>query len=177
MSAVCVRSLGGLHGIFRRPVRPVRTLVFLLTLAAAALGSHDLKAQTSDAARAEAVRTDQPWCLQRSQHEPPACIFDNFPSCVIAGFKEGGNCISNPGPAAAAPSVDPAQRRRAARPPAASRQQDASAAPQQSAAASAQSAQSAQPAQKRRKLTQAEREKIFSDFQNWRAQRADTKTH
>jgi hypothetical protein len=170
MSAACVPSLDGLHRAFRRPGPPFLAFVFLLTLAAACLGSDELKAQTPGAdapPRAEPLRTDQPWCLQRSETDRPNCIYDNFPSCFLAGFKEGGNCISNPGPAATAPPPDQAPRRRAAR--------QASPPPQaQSFAAQPQTAQAAaQPAQP----AQAEREKLFNDFQTWRAQRADSKTH
>jgi len=174
MSAFCVPSSGGLHRFFRLFANSIVAFGLVLTLAAVDVGGHGVQAQ---APAAEPPRTEAPaWCLQRSEKDPPHCIYDSFPSCVIAGFKEGGYCISNPGPtaAAAATPADQAQRRRTAR--AAPAQPNAAPSSQQNAAAGAQASQTAQ-AQRRRKLTAAEREKIFNDFQNWRAQRGDDKAH
>jgi len=153
-------------------------VAFIVTLAAVDVGLHGVQAQTPGA---EPPRNEAPaWCLQRSENERPNCVYDSFPSCVIASFKEGASCVANPGPAAAAPPADQAQRRRAAR--TASSQQTSAAsraaapAQQQSAAAAQQNPQTTQ-ASRRRKLTAAEREKIFNDFQAWRAQRGDDKAH
>jgi len=182
MWAVCVPSLDGWHRALRTLIHSIAVLGFVLALAAIDGGTRSLKAQI---AAAEPPRTEAPgWCLQRSETDRPNCIYDSFPSCVLAGFKEGGYCISNPGPTAGATGTAPseqAQRKRAPRQAAPSQAQSFAAPPQTSqsdAAAATQAA--AQPAQsgqtKRRKLTQAEREKIFSDFQTWRAQRADPNT-
>ena len=160
----CVASLG--HS--RRIVSGIAGAVAaFLALNAADLGIQQAKAQT---AVAEAPRTDAAWCLQRNiQGEPPTCIYETLPSCFLAGFRDGGYCISNPGPAAAqaaTPSADQAQRRRAARAAAPQTQKQT-----QTGAVPAQDGQ----APRRRRLSDAEREKLFKDFQSWREQRAETK--
>ena len=172
MSAFCVPSSGGLHRVFRPFANSIVALGLVLTLAAVDVGGHGVQAQ---APAAEPPRTEAPaWCLQRSEKDPPHCIYDSFPSCVIAGFKEGGYCISNPGPSAAAGTAPEQSRKRTAR---ATPQQNAAAPAQQNAAAAPQQNPQTAQAPRRRKLTAAEREKIFNDFQNWRAQRGDDKAH
>lgn len=166
MSADVVRvpSLGSPHRALKRYASRT-ALTAAIALALAASGFSTLKAQTArgPAAQAEQSQVTAAWCMQRNDSaDPPICAYDSFPSCFIAGFKEGGYCISNPGPAAATvPPADHAARRRVAR----------SAPPQpQNGMAPGNGQQTAQ-APRKRQLTAAEREKIFNDFQRWREQR------
>jgi hypothetical protein len=170
MSADVVRvpSLGSPHRVLHRSAM---SAAIALALAAGGFGVRDLKAQTvrAEAAQAEPPRVAPAWCLQRNESaDPPICAYDSFPSCFIAGFKEGGYCIANPGPAAATvPSADQAARRRVAR----------SAPPQpQNGVGPAPNGQPTAQAPRKRQLTAAEREKIFNDFQRWREQRGEPKS-
>src|SRR5262249_41876656 len=136
MSAGCVPSLDALHRFLRRSINPVIAVSGFVLAFGAVDVTHGLKGQTAGAesARAEPVRTDLPWSLPRSATEPLICSYDNFPTCLLAGFREGGSCVSNPGPAAATASPgDSAPRRRTARSTPAqqpgARQSTASAAP------------------------------------------------
>jgi len=148
---------------FHRRAAPF--IAAIAVVAVVAVGLDELKAETL---APDAPSTAAPWCLKRNGNEPPVCSYDNFPSCFIAGFREGGSCVSNPGLGAAATQqpADQAARRRVAR--STSGQQSAS----QAAAASQ---QNGQPARKRKQLSDAERDKLFKDFQRWREQRAETK--
>jgi len=166
MSADVVRvpSLGSPHR-HRSVPQTVATAAIALALAVGGLGTRDVKAQTvvAEAARAKPPEPAAAWCLQRNESsDPPICAYDSFPSCFIAGFKEGGYCISNPGQAAATvPPPDQAARRRVAR----------SASPTPNGASPAPNGQAQAP--RKRQLTAAEREKIFNDFQRWREQRGE----
>ena len=158
----CIPLVSSIHRLAAPLIAP---FAVVLAIAAVALGIDELKAQTLTP---DAPSTTAPWCLQRNANEPPICSYDNFPSCFIAGFREGGSCVSNPGPAAAGTQqpADQAARRRVAR---------STSGQQSGAQPPAASAQNGQPARKRKQLTDAERDQLFKDFQRWREQRAETK--
>jgi hypothetical protein len=165
MSADVVRvpSLGSPHRALKRYAsRTALTAAIALALTASGFGT--LKAQTArgPAAQTEQSQVTAAWCIQRNDStDPPICAYDSFPSCFLAGFKEGGYCISNPGPAAGtAPPADQAARRRVAR-----------SAPPQNGVSPAANGQAVTAQPRKRQLTAAEREKIFNDFQRWREQR------
>jgi hypothetical protein len=176
---VCILSRVSPHRRFLGSVSRVAvTAVVALALAAGGFSARDVKAQTVNAQGAQAVRGEPPapaaaWCLQRNEStEPPSCVYETFPSCFLAGFREGGYCISNPGPpAATVQPTDQAARRRVAR--------SAPPPPRNGVSPAPNGQQTAQPtaqAPRQRTLTAAEREKIFNDFQRWREQRAEPKS-